>query len=107
LNLIPGYWVPASSTVKRATIQRGAKNQLAFKGPDPHLGLTTEKDGQSDELTHIRVDSVQDDSASAQDATPLAAEREWQQQAEDNVVERLQRSGCWLPQDVDKILQRS
>jgi hypothetical protein len=61
---------------------------------------------QSDELTNIRVDSVQDDSPTAQDASPLAASREWQQQAEDNVVERLQRAGLLAPDgELDKILQ--
>ncbi len=41
-----------------------------------------------------------------QDATPLAAERQWQQQAEDNVIERLERAGLLAPEgDVDKILQ--
>jgi hypothetical protein len=49
---------------------------------------------------------VQDDSPTAQDASPLAAEREWQQQAEDNVVERLQRAGLLAPDgELDKILQ--
>src|SRR5207245_975134 len=58
------------------------------------------------ELTNIRVDSVQDDSPTAQDASPLTAERQWQQQAEDNVVERLTRAGLLAPDgEVDKILQ--
>ena len=52
------------------------------------------------------MDSVKDDTPTAQDATPLAAEREWQQQAEDNVLERLERAGLLAPEgDVDKILQ--
>ena len=52
------------------------------------------------------MDSVKDDTPAAQDATPLAAERQWQQQAEDNVVERLQRAGLLAPEgDVDKVLQ--
>jgi hypothetical protein len=57
-------------------------------------------------LTNIRVDSVQDNSTAAQDASPLQAEREWQQQAEDNVVERLTSAGLLAPEgDVDHILQ--
>jgi hypothetical protein len=60
----------------------------------------------NDELTSIRVDSVKDETPNAQDATPLAAEREWQQQAEDNVIERLERAGLVAPEgDVDKVLQ--
>jgi len=33
-----------------------------------------------------------------QDASPLQAERQWQQQAEDNVIERLTRAGLLAPE---------
>src|SRR5581483_7535599 len=106
LNLIPGYWVPAFIYSEEGDFSAGAKNQLAFKAQTRIWGYDLRKDGESDELTNIRVDSVKDDSPTAQDASPLAAEREWQQQAEDNVVERLTRAGLLAPEgDVDKILQ--
>jgi hypothetical protein len=106
LNLIPGYWVPAFIYSEEGDFSAGVKNQMAFKAQTRIWGYDLKKDGASDELTNIRVDSVQDDSPTAQDASPLAAEREWQQQAEDNVVERLQRAGLLAPDgDVDKILQ--
>src|SRR5215470_8420816 len=106
LNLIPGYWVPAFIYSEEGDFSAGVKNQMAFKAQTRIWGYDLKKDGQSDELTNIRVDSVQDDSPTAQDASPLAAEREWQQQAEDNVVERLQRAGLLAPEgDVDRILQ--
>jgi peptidase M48-like protein len=106
LNLIPGYWVPAFIYSEEGDFSAGVKNQMAFKAQTRIWGYDLRKDGASDELTNIRVDSVQDDSPTAQDASPLAASREWQQQAEDNVVERLQRAGLLAPDgDVDKILQ--
>jgi hypothetical protein len=106
LNLIPGYWVPAFIYSEEGDFSAGVKNQMAFKAQTRIWGYDLKKDGASDELTNIRVDSVQDDSPTAQDASPLAAEREWQQQAEDNVVERLQRAGLLAPDgDLDKILQ--
>ena len=106
LNLIPGYWVPAFIYSEEGDFSAGVKNQLAFKAQTRIWGYDLKKDGASDELTNIRVDSVQDDSPTAQDASPLAASREWQQQAEDNVVERLQRAGLLAPDgDLDKILQ--
>jgi Peptidase family M48 len=106
LNLIPGYWVPAFIYSEEGDFSAGGKNQLAFKAQTRIWGYDLRKDGQSDELTNIRVDSVQDDSPNAQDASPLAAERNWQQQAEDNVVERLTRAGLLAPDgEVDKILQ--
>jgi len=106
LNLIPGYWVPSFIYSEEGDFSAGAKNQLAFKAQTRIWGYDLKKDGQSDELTNIRVDSVQDDSPAAQDATPLAAERNWQQQAEDNVVERLTRAGLLAPDgELNKILQ--
>jgi len=106
LNLIPGYWVPAFIYSEEGDFSAGAKNKIAFKAQTRIWGYDLRKNGESDELTNIRVDSVQDSSPNAQDASPLAAEREWQQQAEDNVIERLQRAGLLAPEgEVDKILQ--
>jgi hypothetical protein len=49
---------------------------------------------------------VKDESAVSQDPSPLEAQRQWQQQAEDNVVERLQEAGLLAPSgEVDKVLQ--
>jgi hypothetical protein len=106
LNLIPGYWVPAYIYSEEGDFTAGAKNKIAFKAQTRMWGYNLKTGTPNDELTNIRVDSVKDDTPTAQDATPLAAEREWQQQAEDNVVERLERAGLLAPEgDVDKILQ--
>jgi len=106
LNLIPGYWVPSFIYSEEGDFSAGVKNKLAFKAQTRIWGYDLKKGGKDDELTNIRVDSVQDNSASAQDASPLQAERVWQQQAEDNVVERLTSAGLLAPEgDVDRILQ--
>ncbi len=106
LNLIPGYWVPAYIYSEEGDFTAGARNKIAFKAQTRMWGYNLKTGTPNDELTNIRVDSVKDDTPSAQDATPLAAEREWQQQAEDNVIERLERAGLLAPEgDVDKILQ--
>jgi len=106
LNLVPGYWVPSYIYSEEGDFTAGAKNKIAFKAQTRMWGYNLKTGTPNDELTNIRVDSVKDETPTAQDATPLAAEREWQQQAEDNVVERLQRAGLLAPEgDVDKILQ--
>ena len=106
LNLIPGYWIPTCIYSEEGDFSAGAKNQLAFKAQTRIWGYDLKKNGQTDELTNISVDSsVKDDSAAAQDASPLQAQRQWQQQAEDNVVARLQDAGLLAPEgEVDKIL---
>src|SRR5271157_4911196 len=106
LNLIPGYWIPAYIYSEEGDFTAGHVNKIAFKAQTRMWGYNLKTGTANDELTNIRVDSVKDDTPTAQDATPLAAEREWQQQAEDNVVERLERAGLLAPEgDVDKILQ--
>ena len=105
LNLIPGYWVPSYIYSEEGDFSYGAKDMMAFKAQTRIWGYDLKKNGQTDELTNISVDSVKDESAAAADASPLQAQREWQQQAEDNVVERLQNAGLLAPEgDVDKIL---
>jgi hypothetical protein len=106
LNLIPGYWVPAYIYSEEGDFSAGVKNKRAFKAQTRIWGYDLKKGDRDDELTQIRVDSVKDESPTAQDASPLQAERQWQQQAEDNVIERLTRAGLLAPEgDVDHILQ--
>jgi hypothetical protein len=106
LNLIPGYWVPSFIYSEEGDFSAGVKNKMAFKAQTRIWGYDLKKGGKDDELTNIRVDSVTDESTAQQDASPLQAERVWQQQAEDNVVERLTEAGLLAPEgDVDHILQ--
>jgi hypothetical protein len=106
LNLIPGYWLPTYIYSEEGDFTAGAKNKIAFKAQTRMWGYNLKMGTPNDELTQIRVDSVKDETPTTQDATPLAAERQWQQQAEDNVIERLERAGLLSPEgDVDKVLQ--
>jgi hypothetical protein len=106
LNLIPGYWVPSFIYSEEGDFSAGVKNKMAFKAQTRIWGYDLKKGSKDDELTNIRVDSVQDSSTAAQDASPLQAERVWQQQAEDNVVERLTSAGLLAPEgELDHILQ--
>jgi hypothetical protein len=106
LNLIPGYWLPAYIYSEEGDFTAGARNKIAFKAQTRMWGYNLKMGTPNEELTQIRVDSVKDETPATQDATPLAAERQWQQQAEDNVVERLERAGLLAPEgELDKVLQ--
>jgi len=106
LNLIPGYWVPAYIYSEEGDFTSRVNDKMAFKAQTRVWGYDLKKNRKEDELTQVRVDaSVKDESPTSQDASPLQAQREWQQQAEDNVVERLENAGLLAPQsEVDKIL---
>src|SRR6266576_2962552 len=106
LNLVPGYWVPTYIYSEEGDFSYGSKDKMAFKAQTRLWGYNLQKGGKDSELTQVLVDStVKDESPTAQDASPLQAQRQWQQQAEDNVIERLQNAGMLAPQgEVDKIL---
>lgn len=107
LNLVPGYWVPAYIYSEEGDFSFRARNKMAFKAQSRIWGYDLKKSEQEDELTQVLVDSsVKDESAAAQDAGPVESMRAFQQEAEDNVIERLQRAGLLAPAgDVDKVLQ--
>jgi len=105
LNLVAGYWVPSYIYSEEGDFSYGAKDKTAFKAQSRIWGYNVSKDEKEDELSQIKVDAVKDESTAAQDASPLEAQREWQQQAEDNVISRLEQSGLLAPEgDLDKIL---
>ncbi len=107
LNLIPGYWVPAYIYSEEGDFSDRAKDRITFKAQTRLWGYDLQKGAQDSELTQVLVDStVKDESQAAQDASPLQAEWRWQQQAGDNVIERLQNAGLLAPEgDVDKVLE--
>jgi peptidase M48-like protein len=106
LNLVPGYWIPAYIYSEEGDFSYGSKDKTAFKAQSRIWGYDVMKSSREDELTDLKVEDVKDASPVAQDLSPLEAQRAWQQQAEDNVVERLQKAGLLAPTgDVDKVLQ--
>ena len=107
VNAVPGYWVPAYVYSEEGDFSYGSKDKFAFKAQTRIWGYNVRAGMKQDEMTQVLVDSsVKDESPSAQDASPLEAQRAWQQQAEDNVLERLENAGLLAPPgDVDKILQ--
>src|SRR5438270_6813713 len=75
LNLIPGYWVPAYIYSEEGDFSYGSKDKLAFKAQSRIWGYDLVKNKPENELTDLTVDSVKDESAVAQDASPLEAQR--------------------------------
>jgi hypothetical protein len=106
LNLVPGYWIPAYIYSEEGDFSYGSHDKLAFKAQSRIWGYDVMKNSRDDELTDLKIEDVKDASAVSQDLSPLEAQRAWQQQAEDNVLERLQKAGLLAPAgDVDKVLQ--
>jgi hypothetical protein len=108
LNLRPGTWLPAYIYSEESNLKTGLTKTLHFKAQTRLWGYDLKGLNKNEEFTQILVDSpqsIKDQSDVGADATPVVAERMWEKQAEDNVVERLQKIGLLAPPgDVDKIL---
>jgi Peptidase family M48 len=107
-NLQAGMWLPSFVYSEESDMHYGIKREASFKAQTRIWGYNLKQGGHNSELTDLIVDSpdVKDQSAAAQDSTPVQSTRQWEQQAENNVLERLQRAGLLAPQgDLDKVLE--
>jgi peptidase M48-like protein len=105
-NVAPGVWLPSyvySEEVEENDPQAipRIKSQVRFWGYDP-MSVST-----SQEFTAIRIDerTVRDE-ADRQQLSPVQGQRLWEQQAEENVIDRLSRAGLLAPPNsVDKVVE--
>jgi len=108
LNLRPGAWLPAYIYSEESDLKTGLGSDLHFRAQTRLWGYDLRGLNKNSEFTQILVDSpqsVKDQTDVAADPSPVVAQRMWERQAEDNVVERLQKIGLLAPSgDMDKIL---
>jgi hypothetical protein len=109
LNMQPGVWLPAFVYSEESDLKpRIYVKSVRFKAQTRLWGYGLHAVKPQTEHTAVMVDDAQvkDQSASGRDALPVEAQREWEHQAEQNVLERLTRAGMLAqPGDVDKILE--
>jgi hypothetical protein len=103
-NVQPGLWLPTSFYVEE-TDPKSPANTLKFKAINHVWGYVLKVPDANAENTSLEVVNAQDVSNDAPDLSPLGAQRQWVQQAEDNVIERLFQAGLIdAPSDFDKTL---
>jgi hypothetical protein len=105
-NAQPGMWLPSFVYSEENDLHYALTKKLDFKAQTRLWGYNVGHAAQEQELSKILVETpVQDDSKTANDLTPVQAQRSWDRQAEDNVSDRLQRIGLMAPPgEVDKVL---
>jgi hypothetical protein len=113
-NLQPGFWLPVyvyaeESDLNPRSWPRWKSKPLRFRSQTRFWGYDLSNVRHEQELTRILVDApvpVRDSSETATDPSPLASQREWQNEAENNVLERLEKARLIAPAgEVDKVLQ--
>src|SRR4030088_140808 len=106
-NVQAGLWMPSFVYSEERELHYAAGKKLDFKAQTRLWGYNLGHSSQEQELSKILIETpVQDDTKTANDLTPIHAQRSWDREAEDNVADRLQRVGLMSPKgEVDKVLE--
>ena len=109
LNVQQGLWLPSFVFSQESDLKDFLGNHVRFKSQTRLWGYDLKNTAHEEEFTQLTIDSpnaIQEQAAQQQDRSPIEAEREWQHQAETNVLDRLQRTGLLAtPNEVDKVLE--
>jgi hypothetical protein len=105
INVSPGLWLPAyvyaEQTDEESREAPKVKTQVRLWGYD----LKSVRPQQEFTTITIGDDAVRDSSEQPQQLSPALSQRLWEQQAEDNVIERLSKAGLMAPPgEVDDVL---
>jgi hypothetical protein len=106
MNVKPGLWLPGfvySQELARPRTFSGPH----YKSQTRLWGYELSSGARQEELSRLLVESQSTvkDEAAQRDRSPLEAQREWRREAENNVLDALQRDGFLAPPgDIDKLL---
>ncbi len=104
-NIQPDLWLPTSVYIEESD-PKSRTSTLKFKANIHVWGYVLKVPAKEAENTSLDVVGAQDVSNDAQDVSPLGAQREFVQQAEDNIIERLFQAGLLdAPSEFDKTLE--
>jgi hypothetical protein len=109
VNAGPNLWLPAFIYSEERTSANPIVKPPTYKAQTRLWGYDVGRSRQEQELSQVLIESaspVIDQSKTNNDLAPVQEQRAWDAQAEDNVMERLQRSGLVAPKgEIDKVLQ--
>ena len=103
-NVEDGLWLPYQSYIEE-TDPKSPSHSLKFKAFNQIWGYSLKVPTKDSDQTDLEVEGATDESQQNGDLSPLGAQRQWIQQAEDNVIDRLYSAGLIdAPSDFDKVL---
>jgi hypothetical protein len=104
-NVQDNLWLPTSVYIEESD-PKSPEGTLKFKAVNHIWGYSLKVPASDADQTSLQVEGAVDESQQATDVSPLQAQREWVEQAEDNVIDRLYTAGLIdAPSDFDKILE--
>ncbi|HEY7185329.1 MAG TPA: M48 family metalloprotease [Vicinamibacterales bacterium] len=118
VNVAPGVWVPSyvyseetdlnSAASSKSSSNSKRQTQARFKSQTRIWGYQAHNADRTGSLTTIRIDepTVTDTTDGAAQLSPVLSQRRWEQEAEANVLERLEAIGLLAPVgEADKVLE--
>ena len=110
MNMQPGLWLPAFVYTEDTDVKYDLMRKVSMKGQTRLWGYDLKHSGRQTEFTDLQVDTVNDVSDrsgdSANEVSPLESRHRWQREAEDNVLDRMERAGILAPAgEVSKVLE--
>lgn len=104
----PGLWLPSYIYIEEPGTRYLLRGDPPYKGQIRLWGYNLKNAGRQEEFTSIVVDAptaIQASGEAVDARTPVESQRAWERQAEDNVLDRLEKAGLTAPEsDVDKVL---
>jgi hypothetical protein len=102
-----GEWLPAYVYIEEPNVDYGL-HHVRLKGQTRLWGYNVGKPNVENELTAmiVEADDVKDKTDNVEGTSPVYAQRQWERQAEDNLVQRLERAAILAPDgEVSKTLE--
>jgi hypothetical protein len=95
-NMQPGVWLPVEIYVEEPH-RSDSNKSLGLKAQTRFWGYSLKLPTRESENVSITVENAVDKSDDSQDVSPLQATRNWESQAEGNVIDRLEQAGLVAP----------
>ena len=110
MNIETNQWLPAFVYTEQGNLHDPETKRLAYKPFRAQTRLWGYRLGpalEEQELSKLLIETPMNDSTrTANDYSPVQAERAWERQAEANVTDHLERQGLLAPRgEVDKVLE--
>ncbi len=110
VNMQPGLWLPAYVYTEESDAKYAVARTLNMKGQTRLWAYDLKHSGLQTEFTNLQVDSVNDKADSSgvgnNEIVPVQSQHKWEREAEDNVLDRMERAGILAPDgEVSKVLQ--
>lgn len=108
VNAGPNLWLPAFIYSEENTTALPISKGPRYKAQTRLWGYDAGRSQQEQELSQVLIESaapVKDETKTANDLSPVQEQRAWNEQAYDNVIGRLEKSGLIAPKgEIDKVL---